>query len=207
MLRCRTRTLAPAVRASRFKRLAIGVLAATSITAGVTACVPIPSAPQPAGQTSFGSPSSALGASVALVADTRVGSTYRLDRGITATSFNFYAAGGRSNQSFWPLIYSTDGRGKPVKLLKSGLLVEVKAGKPAGWVNVAMSVQLPPGNYVLALESAPVDSGKAQIYYAVSAHSGHVSSAGFSTQGWSGYTEDSRRWAFSVSGRLTPVAP
>ena len=70
MLRCRTRTLAPAVvQASRFKRLAIGVLAATSNTAGPAASVPIPNAPRLAGQTSFGSPSSALGASAALVAD------------------------------------------------------------------------------------------------------------------------------------------
>ena len=126
---------------------------------------------------------------------------------MTTTSFSFYVAGGRSDQSFWPLIYSADGRGKPAKLLKSGLLVQVKAGKAAGWVNVAMAVQLPRGNYVLALESSPVDSGKAQIYYAVSAHSGHVSSADFSTQGWSGYTEDGRRWAFSVSGTSTPPTP
>jgi hypothetical protein len=110
------------------------------------------------GATAAGSSSGAPGSGY------KFGSAYPLATASTATTFEFYARGGSTAQSFTPAIYTSTGTA-PGTLIASGQTVTVAANQPAGWVSSTLpQTPLAAGTYYLVLISGPTDN-QASIYY------------------------------------------
>ncbi len=114
------------------------------------------------GNTTPGSASGAPGSNI------NFGSVYPLaEQGVTVT-FNFYASGNASDQSYVPVVYNVDGTGNPTTLALQGdpnNPVIVPAGAEPGWFSTPLpATTLPPGDYLVGLLSGPTGGG-ANIFF------------------------------------------
>ena len=157
------------------------------------------------GATAAGSLSGAPGAGY------KFGSAYPLAAAATATTFEFYARGGSTAQSFTPAIYTSTGSA-PGTLVATGQTVTVAANQPAGWVSSTLPpTPLPAGSYYLVLISGPADN-QASIYYNTATPTDGVyntNPAGTPTPTFGSPDTEPRKWSYRIqlTGGTPPTPP
>ena len=130
----------------------------------------------------------------------KFGSAYPLAAAATATTFEFYARGGSTAQSFTPAIYTSTGSA-PGTLVATGQTVTVAANQPAGWVSSTLPpTPLPAGSYYLVLISGPADN-QASIYYNTATPTDGVyntNPAGTPTPTFGSPDTEPRKWSYRI---------
>ena len=177
----------------------------TAADSGQTALIAAAGTGGSFGATAAGSLSGAPGSGY------KFGSAYPLAAAATATTFEFYARGGSTAQSFTPAIYTSTGSA-PGTLVATGQTVTVAANQPAGWVSSTLPpTPLPAGSYYLVLISGPADN-QASIYYNTATPTDGVyntNPAGTPTPTFGSPDTEPRKWSYRIqlTGGTPPTPP
>jgi hypothetical protein len=130
----------------------------------------------------------------------KFGSPYTLASAANATSFEFYAQGGTSAQSFTPAIYASNGSA-PTTLLATGATVTVAAGQAAGWISSTLpTTSLPAGTYYLVLVAGTTSTAASISYTTGAATDGvyNTNTPGTPTTTFGTPATEPRKWSYRV---------
>ncbi len=192
------------------KRIQVAVSATNSSGTATATSAPTPTVEAAPTVSSFGSTTPGTQTDTA-GAGYKFGSVYTLDAAATLKNFKWYVRGGpNASQAFTPVIYNTDGSGRPTTKVTEGTKVTIARNQPAGWVTsvLPVGITLQPGNYLLGLLAGSSSASAFNYYEPGGANSSYWNNNGSQSPSatWGALNASAERWSFYVEVQPSGVA-